>query len=219
MKAAKTTSPTGPTKNSATRRAGFTLMEVMIAVAVLVALTTVTVISLTGTAERRPLNDGMERMGTLVRAIRAEAARKGRRFQLAFEQTLEGPTGSCTFLVRWEPDPLTEPDVWYDYEGGLWQGLGPADLVVVRRCRLTGADAYRLMESDLLAAGEDETACEPMTFYPDGSCDSAEMILASTDPGDDRGAVVTVHGLSGHVETAVVDAEQIEQILQESEKR
>jgi len=46
----------------------------------------------------------------------------------------------------------------------------------------------------------------PITFYPDGSCDSAELILASLEPEPERIAL-RITGITGLISRRVINAD------------
>lgn len=171
--------------------------------ALLAMLAGAAVFAFAGWQKAAALNEGAERFATLLRAGRLEAARVGRRIRIEFDAP-DGLAGAA-WRLTWEPRPLAEPGVFVPYEGPFVAGRrGGDDLVRVRRCRLTGDAAYSL---DWLSDATDADLA-PVTFYPDGSGDSARIVLVSAAGDDDRGAVLDVGGLTGEVSADVMTAER-----------
>lgn len=182
---------------------GFTLLELVLVLSLLVLLGTLAVVNFGGVQRKALLNEGVERFQTTVMLLRAEAANQGVRVRLAFEQ---GDDELWQPVVLWERDPLVAPGEFTAYEGAGVREHLPGSIVRVAVCRLTGSSAYQTLSG--VGMADDEEACVPVTFYPDGSCDSAEIHLVSADPGDSRVAVFKISGLTGRTECTVYSAEE-----------
>lgn len=157
--------------------------------------------------EHARFEEGVRRFETLLRMARADASGNGLRVQIAPQQT-EG-TVSVRILV--ESDPLAEPGQFTRYTC-TWRTFRPRGLVRLIRCSLLGEDVYRQMAIDL---GGDETsdivALAPVTFYPDGSSDSAAFELAPIDQDDPRRAVIRLDGVNGTITTRLLDEDELEE--------
>jgi len=165
------------------------------------------VFAFSGWHRNAALNEGAERFAILLRAGRLDAARLGRRVRIEFDAA-EVDGSDAAFTVTWEPEPLETPGVFVPYEGSfMGRGRGDDDLVRVRRCRLTGDAAYSV--GWLSDAADRDLA--PVTFYPDGTGDSARIVLVSAVADDDRAAVLEVDGLTGDVSVDVMTAERFAQ--------
>jgi len=77
----------------------------VLALAILVLLAGMVAVSFPALAGSRSLEEASLRMETALRMARADAANKGRRLRLEFDQE----QGRATVL--WEPEPLTGPGV------------------------------------------------------------------------------------------------------------
>jgi hypothetical protein len=130
---------------------------------------------------------------------RAEAATQGRRIRLDFDPQAGTPR------ILWEPDPVASPGVFEVYAACTWLNGLPTDQVTVTRCQLLGASAYQTLSLDAMnapAAGQQATL-QAITFYPDGSCDAAEIALVDASGEDVRTAVIDLDGLTGATTTQI----------------
>jgi len=197
-------SRTGQTRRRASspraaRAAGFTLVEVLLAMAILLLLLGLGMVSLSSLGAGHALEDGAWRFEGVLRMARAEAANQGRRLRLDFDPQ----TGAL--LILWEPDPVAQPGVFEDYTACSWRNAVPSDQVTVTRCQLVGPSAYQTLNLGAMnapAAGQQATL-QAITFYPDGSCDAAEIELADASGEDARTAVIDMDGLTGVTSTQI----------------
>jgi hypothetical protein len=190
------------------RLTAFTLLELILAMAILTLLLAVVVINLSGWGEKRRLDDGADRFETLLYMAKADAANLGRRLQLSFQPDQHGLPA---IRILWEPDPLTRPHQFTDYSACTWLHHVPVGLIEVVRSELTDESAYGLTEQQLMEKEErPETPLEAVTFYPDGSCDSAVIELAST-AADPRVAVFEIHGVTGAISRRLLTPSQLQQ--------
>lgn len=162
------------------RRQGFTLIEALIAVALVGLMASMLVFNYFSWRRSHNLPEGTLQVETLVRLTRAEAARTGKRFRLQADPE----TG--ILQVLYEPRPLEEPNAFVPFAEASWASFTPEALVRVRRMRLSGPAAFRTMESQQLQEPDSEGGeFEPITLYPDGSCDSALIELADAEEYED----------------------------------
>lgn len=208
-----TTSPRGP-KRTSSGAGGFTLVEVSLTLTLLVLLAGVSMYGFSGWQRTAALNEGADRFATLLRAARIEASSIGKRLRLVVAADEDVDVNGASFELMWEPDPLAEPGRFVPYGGLLTGAHDPVSLVRIRRCRLTGDSAYRVLAYG--QADVDENL-HGMTFYPDGSSDSAQIALISTNKRDRRGAVIELNGLIGTIRTEIMVADEFEQRLDESQ--
>lgn len=187
-------------------RAGVTLVELILALALVVLLAAVAVMAVTPWQRQAALREGTERFATLLRALQAESAGTGRRMRLVFPQA--AGQAAASMAVQWEPQPLERPGAFEPYRGALWRAGDPSELVVVVRCRLAGPDGDRWGEEDAFA---------PILFHPDGSSDWADVSLASRHARDTRRAVVQLNGLTGTIRWTLYADDQYEQPMEEQQ--
>jgi prepilin-type N-terminal cleavage/methylation domain-containing protein len=192
-----------PTRRSG--GSGFTLIELLLTVVVLLLLLGALVINFGGLQRGVQLDEGAEQFESLIRYARAHAANTGCRVQLTFDELIgddefEAPLGNV--FVRWEPDPLERP--------GEFKPLAEVSPLLETLLQLVEIDDVRPLGSNLqvssnsvveIGAMPEEMAASfaPITFYPDGSSDSAEVVLRARDPEDSRKLAVRLVGLTGRI--------------------
>lgn len=191
-----------PGRAGSPRRA-FTLVELLLTLAMLALLAGVVVVNLAGVRRSRTFDEGLDRFATTLRLLRAEAAARGQRYRLRVDPETE------LLVVEREPEPLEAPGEFAAAPEGVWQAYLPGDSLRVVRCELTGSSAYRLGTASGSQASRDDEPPGEVMFYPDGSCDFARFVLLARDVADPRGAVVELNGLTGKVLTRVQSAEEI----------
>jgi prepilin-type N-terminal cleavage/methylation domain-containing protein len=177
----------------ARRPLGFTLLEVLLAIALVVVLVSLVVGAFSGLYESEQLGEGSRKLDSVLRMARADAASQGRRVRMAFDpQTLQ-PS------IVWEPKPLEEPGVFVPYTGAGWAAGLPNDLVRVRRCQrikdsAVQTSAFKREEEPQSADGK---VLHYITFYPDGTCDSAIVELAGLADSELRIGRIDIEGATG----------------------
>ena len=190
-----------------------TLLELLLALSIVIALFGVIVLNVPAWAESQRLEEGAYRFESMLGMARAEAANLGRKLRLDFQTTEEGTT---RIRVLWESDPLSAPEYFSEYSACTWMHHVPTGLVKVARSELIGSSAYRLLEKDLMVdAGALETPLAGVTFYPDGSCDSAVIELLSTSASDKRLALIEVDGLTGTISSRITTPAELADETQE----
>lgn len=206
---------------------GFTLIELLLATVLLLLLLGASVFSFASLQRGKELDEGAAQFEALLRYARAEAANRGRQVQLSFEEEIEEgislPLGEVRLL--WEPDPLGKP--------GQFEEIKTAHAYLERINDLVEIDTVRVsdpagIETQEMTADADEEDWDifaerfyflpPITFYPDGSSDSAEIILISRAEDDDRRVSVRLTGITGIVRREVVteETEMAEAEIEES---
>jgi prepilin-type N-terminal cleavage/methylation domain-containing protein len=173
---------------------GFTLVELLLTVVLLLLLASAAVISFSTLLSGSELEEGAAQMEGLMRFARAHAANTGKKVQLVFEeQTSDGsnvPLGNVRVL--WESEPIRFP--------GNMTELGEAITMVQSVNSLVQVEDVRSPEeADANPGVEQQLSFAPITFYPDGSSDSAEIILASRAAEETRRVFIRVTGITGAI--------------------
>ena len=202
--------PVPPTHGHAVRlrdaaraaRQGFTLIEVLLALAILALLLGLGAVNFGAFWQSRALEEGASRLETAIRMARAEAENHQCRYRLAFNET------DGRVQVLWEAKPLEEPGKFSE-AACTWGDYLIMQSVRVERCELTAPSIYQMadpMNPGSLAAPSTLAA---ITFEPNGASDSAVIELSATDPSDTRRAFVSVDGLTRTVTSRVMTTEEM----------
>jgi prepilin-type N-terminal cleavage/methylation domain-containing protein len=197
---------------------GFTLIELLLSVVLLLLLAGAAVISFSTLLRGSQLEEGANQMENLVRYARAYAANSGKKVQLTFDElTEEGalvPLGNVE--VYWESDPTTRPGVFAGLPDAAVMARNVLDLVQIEDVRSLGdPDSGRTNREN----PDEESAPSsfaPITFYPDGSSDSAEIVLSSRDSDEVRRVALRISGITGAIRREWLSERQTE--MDESEK-
>jgi Tfp pilus assembly protein FimT len=196
--------------NAIGTRKGLTLLEMVLVMALLVMLTGMVVMNVGTWRHADRLEEGVDRFGTVLRMAGAEAAATGRRIRLSFdEESDDEETGRCSVL--WEPKPLAEPEQFTAYSRCSWVTRIPNGLVRVVRSELTGSSAYRTLRVQTGREETEDNALQPVTFYPDGSSDSAIFELVDARGSESRLAVIQLDGVNRVTTERIVSVEEYEQ--------
>lgn len=199
-------------------------MELLLAVALLVLLFGAVVFNFSGLQRSAPLDEGVNQIEALIRYARAQAASSGRQLQLAFEESADNTLVAANGHLRllWEPDPIARP--------GLFEPLAEAEEYIRGLTELIRIESVRLVEgndfepeSDDTSGVPDESAeadsilatFPPVAFFPDGSSDSAEILVASRSEEDSRRIAVRLQGVTGSIRRKLI-ADELKAVEPES---
>lgn len=181
------------------------------------------------------LREGVARLEALLRYGRAEAALRGQRLEVVvhlsgedgMETGAEEPPHLVDFLI--ESDPLNAPGRFLPLPATGWAIRRPGELIWIPEARLqNGAQLAEETAPDSespgslgAAAGSDRSSSRSdrtfrLTFDPEGSTQSAEFLVRSTDPTDLRAMLVEVDGFGGRVSHRLLDPESLEAWLDET---
>lgn len=197
---------------------GFTLVELLLSIAVMLLLIGGLVFSFSTFLAGSQLSEGADRFESLIRLSRAHAAQTGKRVQLVFREEVTDTSEVVGRVeVAWEPDPLDRPGYWEKMIEVSWVLEGLNDMIAIENVRLTSDSA---MPVGFAAESEAPPWLAPVTFYPDGAADSAEILLASRDPEDEERVMLRLQGLSGVISRETVapvgTEQQVGETLQDS---
>jgi hypothetical protein len=201
----------------------------LLVVTLLLLFTSAAVMNLSPLWRGARLDEGVGQLESLLRFARAEAAHQGRRIQLHVQapaaQETTGPAAAerAAIEVRWEPEPLEQPGVFVESRSTAALARSVAEHVRIEQVRrlepATGpGPATAVGEGEpgappaaTATADEFENPADwpPIMFYPDGSSDSAEILVGSADAGDARRMLVKWNGLSGSTARQEMDAESL----------
>lgn len=194
--------------NKMTQRStgGFTLVETLLAASLFMLFVGAAILCLGPTSRGCDLDQGAVRLESILRFARAEAANTGRRVRVEFTQDTQTTNQPNQVRLSWEPEPLDEPQVFHDLSSAKWEVDGFGEKVNVEQVRLLdsnddqppseNADSTGLEDDFGLPSAQESP---PITFNPDGSSDSAEIVLAARNSDDARRVTVRVQGLTGAI--------------------
>ena len=182
---------------------GFTLLEVLLVLAVLALLAGAVILNLGGRRDVEALQEGMSRLETAILMARAEAATLGLRLRLDFDPQ------ETKVLVLWEPEPLTDPGNFVEYTGCTWQDSIELEGVRIEKSEFVGSSAYRSAETATGGGSASQSALASITFEPDGSSDSVAVELTSTADPESRRAFIDLEGLTGTISMRILTASEM----------
>ena len=195
---------------------GFTLLELMLSLGILMMAIAAVGFFVGPWLTGAGFEAQASQFAGAMRHARAEAVHTGRTLRLQFELAPDEalPDGQAYRLaVLQEFNPLDEPHRFTPVQGRAWvDQLLDADRVVVSEVRLTGPDAEALWA----LAGHEQEWDEPaesvaITFYPDGTCDSAMILLSPVKRGDLQRAAIRIEGLTGLVSLELTNVVELEE--------
>jgi type II secretory pathway pseudopilin PulG len=215
------------------RASGFSLVELLLTLVLILCLAAASVFTFTSIYRSANLDEGYDRFQSLIRFAQAEAATTGRKVRLNFVPAHAGPAANSieepavveeepsdlrSIQVTWEADLLNAPGVFQAYTNKSWSEDMVNELVGVAKVQPVAQAAHSPTAENAAAAPEEQPAganselpefpC--ITFYPDGSCDSAEIVLVSRNDDDDRRLAVHLSGIFGSVSSRTLSPSETE---------
>jgi type II secretion system protein H len=142
-------------------------------------------------------------------------------------ESFQAGTEMRRIRVTWEPDYLTSPGVFESFTNKAWSEEMVNELVGIKQVTPLGAEASAAAShsgSANLPLGTEistETAdvetfgsedFPAITFYPDGSSDSAEIVIASLNQDDQRRLAVRISGILGTVSSRALGSSDEEHL-------
>jgi type II secretory pathway pseudopilin PulG len=169
---------------------GFTLVELVLVLGMVLLLAGIVVLNLGAWRTSRALEEGTLRFETALRLARSDAANRGRRLQVALAPDTEPQ-------VLWEAKPLEEPGVFSQFTACTWREVLTAEGIRVESCEIVGPSKQRPADWGASTATDKDPGPTAITFEPDGSSDSAVIMLSATGGNDTRLGVIELDGLTG----------------------
>ena len=213
---------TGSTDRNTGR--AFTLLELLLSVALLLLLLSAVVFNFSGLQRGAPLDEGANQIDALIRYARAQASSSGRQVRLAFEESpnnnLLAAKGQPRLL--WETDPVSRPGLFEPLAEADEYVRGLNDLIRIEGVRLVEGDDFEPESPDTTTALKEGAEVDPilatfpeLAFFPDGSSDSAEILLSSRSEDDSRRVAVRLLGMTGSIRRKLI-AEELKPVDSES---
>lgn len=208
-----------PLQSHSARR-GFTLIEQLLTVVLVLLLLGAVVFNFSSFHRTAQLDEGATQVEALFRFARAHAANTGKQVRIQFPEAesgdnaelLQAEAPGSTVRVTWEADPVGAPGVFQDLPAAANYVQSISDLVSIQQVQPGGPAAEPAADA---AAPAPEAAATPapdaphspfsvVTFYPDGTGDSVEVMLASRSEEDSRRFTVRIVGLTGSIRRQLV---------------
>lgn len=214
------------TRRKPTRGAGFTLLEILLTVGLLLALLGAVVYNFESAKRGADLEEGARQLEALIRFAGAQAANTGKAVQFRFGDDVTFSSGSSNtnavsetsaknvndipaiedledwgakLRVVYEADPVAQPGVFVELPEAapFVQALGER----VRIEKIRTPERPLNQSTNELAATESVggTGSNSITFYPDGSSQTVDIFLVSKEREDLREMIVHIDGVTGSV--------------------
>lgn len=183
-------------------------MELLLAVAMVLMLVSAAIFSFSTLLRGSRLAEGADQVESLIRFARAQAANTGRKVQINFDEETDAESLAVNIRVSWEPDPLGDPGTFEPLAAAAWQVQAVNELIQIEAARLLDSPVEAAWNSSTEASEQSPGSrpFSPITFYPDGSSDSAEIILVARSSDEAQQMSVRVEGLTGAIRHEIVSA-------------
>jgi hypothetical protein len=204
-------------------------VELLLTLVLILCLAAASVFTFTAIYSTANLDEGSDRFQTLVRFAQAEAATTGRKVRLQFVANDAAPVNENLDLraikVTWEADLLNAPGVFEEYTNKSWSEEIVNELVGVTKVAPMSPTGEPMPTGEVADVGSTGTGTgeffmsdefPAITFYPDGTCDSAEVVLASRNSDDERRLAVRLGGMLGTVTTRTINTSESGEIEPEA---
>jgi type II secretory pathway pseudopilin PulG len=178
----------------------FTLVELVLSIALLLLLLSALVFNFAGMRRGAQLQEGETQVEALLRFARGYAATSGRWVQIRLTNDVTEGTNLVFSMVS-EIDSIHNPGYFEPvFEAAPYLDQ-IATLINVTSLQLL-SDAQPVMDLDATNTVDQLPPLElssPISFYPVGSSDSAEIRIVSRDEDDTRQIALTLRGEIGEV--------------------
>jgi len=215
------------------------LVEVLLTLSLVLGLAAATVVTFTALDGKNALDEGADRLESMIRFARAEASNSGRQVRLVFDPSTNRPAAASSELrdikVSWESDATARPGQFESMPNRGWNDSSINDLIGVEQLRPIASPAAQPPLTEPAQAADGPTQASGatstqqvgfeteesemfsnavrlpeslfITFYPDGSSDKAEIIVASRRDEDHRKMMLRVTGMLGSVTRKLLDTD------------
>ncbi len=219
---------------------GLTLIELLLSITLLLLLIGAFVFSFAPLQKNRQLDEGLTRLEALFGFARARAANSGKTVYLVLESSTNEVAAGATVTIQWEPDPVNQPGLYTNLVmqpslAGAVNELVSVELHEEEEAGLEDVESLLMspdnpsilgenLEEEAFDASDDEAAASGtgvntlarFAFFPDGSSESAKLVVASREGADERRFLVELVGLTGSVRRRLVGTNGLP-ILDEAE--
>lgn len=194
-------------RNKQTAGGGFTLVETLLSVVLVGLLITAVVVNFVGLERSSKLNEGATQVEALFHFARAHAANTGRIVQIRSESpsSTNSATTGGNLVVVCEADPIKKPGEFAPIPQSQTYIKQINDSVCVEEFKIVQAEQQRRAQPEPAPSAQPESPvieeeAPYISFFPDGSSDSAEIVLLSLAQEEPRKVLLRVSGILGTVE-------------------
>jgi type II secretory pathway pseudopilin PulG len=194
--------------------AGFTLVELLLVVALLLGLLAAVVFNFDSARRGAELDEGARQFEALVRFAQAHAANSGRSVQFHFSEQTDSTNMidvlddfSPVLRVVWESDPVLLPGIFSDVPDARPFVSAIGERVRIQTVRVPERP-LNMSTNDMAFVQQGPAALPTVTFFPDGSCQTADVVLVSNDAQDLRQVTVRIDGVTGGVSSELAGREE-----------
>ena len=206
---------------------GFSLLELLLVLVIVLMLFSSAVFEFTSMNRGASLLEGADRLESLFRFARNEAERTGKKVRIRFGPSESAsPTGSTSVLentnadesfpvLEWEPTPIESPGQFKTLPNASHFTADITELVKIESVRLAGLDAqFSSLFGASLKSNKEQNGdfsidalddLPTLYFFPDGSCDSAEIQLTDINPENLNKKIVELVGYTGTVRHRLIE--------------
>ncbi|MFT4690802.1 MAG: pilus assembly FimT family protein [Verrucomicrobiia bacterium] len=185
---------------------GFTLLELILAIVLFMTLSGAIVFSFTNLQKNTQLDEGVERLLTVVRYAKAHAAVSGRPMQFQLVQSVDQTADDTSIRILWEPDPIGKPGETADLAETVPMVEAVNDFV---HCELPEKP-----QSDDIVQETNDKILKRFVLYPDGSGDSGRLIVTSRDGQDVRRFLFELIGITGELRKRELNTNEFTEALE-----
>jgi type II secretory pathway pseudopilin PulG len=220
---------------------GFTLLELLLTVALLIGLLGAVVFNFQSARRGADLEEGGRQFEALIRFAAAQAANSGKAVQFRFGDDVAVAAGSGTnsssgfatpssgdstnsvnnfgsideaddwgakLHVVYEIDPVLQPGVFVDLREAspMIESLG--DRVRIEKIQMPERPVNQ-GTNEVAAAQDANFTATTLTFFPDGSSETADIFLVSKEREDYREMIVHLDGVTGRIRREVKSGDDL----------
>lgn len=216
------------------RTSGFSLVELLLVLVVLMTLLSAAVIHLAPLQSRSSLPEGVQRFEAILRQARAEAALRGRRVRVTWSTAPTaalgldqgGPSADSEAPIlelAVEPDPLDRPGEFVPLQRPGAEDQELSGWIRIERSwgglEVPAPQAGWAIEAvpSGTVSGNDRSQSE-LVFDPEGRSAGARWLIAAVDPSDPHRFLVALDGFTGRVTHRLLGLEEVEAWLKSEEE-
>lgn len=219
---------------------GFTLLELLLTVALLIGLLAAVVYNFQSAQRGADLEEGARQFEALIRFAGAQAANSGKAVQFRFgddagsnspsdtNSTTSASNGASNSFsnsvndfassdavedwgaklhVVYEVDPVLQPGVFVNLPEAVSFVEAIGDRVRIEKVRMPERPMNQ--GTNDLAAAKESAGPRTATFFPDGSSESADIVLVSKEREDFRELIVHLDGVTGRIRKELKSADDL----------